>query len=199
MRLRLLAIELGLPALVCLPIVYLARKKLVMIELVTPLLLLSLLFIVLVVNFGELFGEMTTQNRLQQVYLICTVYSLCNMFCSASWLVSLLCRVTLFSSLMASIWVKRWLMGESLTIAVNLVMLLLFSSAFEASLYINMKAKADLFLKMQTNKQQECQLSELLDKVPDSVFICTRGSEATAPKPVYANLNMTKFFGRDIL
>ena len=37
-----------------------------------------------------------------------------------------------------------------------------------------MRAKLLLFIKVQTVKRQEQQLSDLLDAVPDSVFICSK-------------------------
>jgi len=63
-----------------------------------------------------------------------------------------------------------------------------------------MRAKLLLFIKIQTVKRQEQQLSDLLDAVPDSVFICSKNifdsdGISKGPKCVYANFKMNSFFG----
>ena len=47
----------------------------------------------------------------------------------------------------------------------------------EVSLYISYKARAKLYLESQMNKQQQEQLSNLLDTVPDSVVIFSKSTE----------------------
>ena len=69
----------------------------------------------------------------------------------------------------------------------------------EASIYSHMRAKIDLFVKIKAIEQQEAQLSNLLDNVPDSVLICTKPTELKASKGVYANKRFNEFFGADVL
>ena len=38
-------------------------------------------------------------------------------------------------------------------------------------------------------------MAALLDAVPDSVFICSKGAQA---RPIYANMKTSAFFGKDI-
>mmetsp|Transcript_39793 Transcript_39793/g.52096 ORF Transcript_39793/g.52096 Transcript_39793/m.52096 type:complete len:91 (+) Transcript_39793:140-412(+) len=75
----------------------------------------------------------------------------------------------------------------------------LFCFAFEIHLYLTVRQKADLFCKLKTIERQQGQLADLLDAVPDSVLICSRGSVDSVPKGVYANRRMNKFFGRDVV
>ena len=43
-------------------------------------------------------------------------------------------------------------------------------------------------------------MADLLDAVPDSVFICTKAwGESKAIRSVYANFKMNNFFGRDVI
>ena len=42
-------------------------------------------------------------------------------------------------------------------------------------------------------------MSNLLDNVPDSVFICTTPTEQCAPRGVYANRQLNQFFGDNVM
>lgn len=44
----------------------------------------------------------------------------------------------------------------------------------EAAQYLNTKQKLQLFVRMKKSEQQEKQLAELLDAVPDCVLICSK-------------------------
>ena len=68
----------------------------------------------------------------------------------------------------------------------------------EVSLYISYKARAKLYLESQMNKQQQEQLSNLLDTVPDSVVIFSKNTEAHTAKVLYANRRINAFFGENI-
>ena len=50
----------------------------------------------------------------------------------------------------------------------------LFWAVMEPQVYINMKSKTQLFLKIKIVEQQQVQLSDLIDAMPDSVIICTK-------------------------
>ena len=39
----------------------------------------------------------------------------------------------------------------------------------------------------------------MLDTLPDSVLICTKGSEEKIAKPIYGNLMLNSFFGCDVI
>ena len=51
---------------------------------------------------------------------------------------------------------------------------LLLFLVLEASVFMNYKAKAQLFLRIKASEQQSEQLTDLLDTVPDSVYICSK-------------------------
>ena len=57
----------------------------------------------------------------------------------------------------------------------------------EAIAYMNMKAKASLFLRIKFMSLQEEQLKNLLDTVPDHVLICSQDKEGHAPKSIFGN------------
>ncbi len=66
---------------------------------------------------------------------------------------------------------------------------------WELHLYQVMRSKARLFLNANVVKQQQRQLSDLIDAVPDSVLICKKGDKESNMKALYANLKMNSFFG----
>ena len=77
--------------------------------------------------------------------------------------------------------------------------MLIVTIAFESLLYLQVKVFARFSHKMKTIEQQEIQLGGLLDAVPDSVYICTKGGIDKAPKGIYANFKMNQFFGRRVV
>ena len=54
---------------------------------------------------------------------------------------------------------------------------------------------------MKTTEQQERQLADLLDAVPDNVFICRKDTNEGSQtlRGIYANHRMHEFFGRNVL
>jgi len=69
----------------------------------------------------------------------------------------------------------------------------------EGIIYVNHKAKANLFMRIKVIALQEEQLKNLLDTVPDKVLIVSKPSEAIAPRSLYSNRGMNEFFGGDIV
>jgi len=69
----------------------------------------------------------------------------------------------------------------------------------EIAFYLQMRSKANLFLQLQLVKAQQTQLKDVLDLVPESVFVCTKGCEQHPSRPVFANSKTNKFFGADIM
>ena len=76
---------------------------------------------------------------------------------------------------------------------------LAFVITIESAIYYQVKSKAKLFEQLKRGEQQQSQLINLLDIVPDSVFICTKSTDSMGPRGLFANKQMNKFFGRDIL
>lgn len=69
----------------------------------------------------------------------------------------------------------------------------------ESIIYVNHKAKANLFLQIKVIAIQEEQLKNLLDTVPDKVLIVSKPSDAVAAKNLYSNRQMNEFFGGDVV
>ena len=69
----------------------------------------------------------------------------------------------------------------------------------EVSMYLSYRAKAELFLRKRELKTSQKQFANLLDVVPDSVYICSNADRETQSQPIYANSNMNRFFGRDLI
>ena len=51
----------------------------------------------------------------------------------------------------------------------------------ESARYLNTKQKLKLFVRMKKSQQQEKQLAELLDAVPDCVLICSKDTQEQKP------------------
>ena len=98
---------------------------------------------------------------------------------------------------MAYLVINRHSQGDENNIVTAFVMTAFGTLVIEAAVYINMKARARLFLKARTSKQQQRQLLDLLDAIPDSVLLCTKeeGGGQNALTSVYANLKMNNLFG----
>jgi len=47
----------------------------------------------------------------------------------------------------------------------------------ELAIFLNVKTQAYLFLQFKISEDQQGQMKGLLDLVPDSVLICTKGTE----------------------
>ena len=80
-----------------------------------------------------------------------------------------------------------------------ITMNLAFVITIESAIYLQVKSKAKLFDLVKRGEQQQNQLMNLLDIVPDSVFICTKSIDSMLPRGLFANQQMNKFFGRDII
>ena len=57
----------------------------------------------------------------------------------------------------------------------------------ESIIYVNHKAKVELFMRVKVTEFQQEQLMDLFDTVPDKVLIFSKTSEASAPKSLYSN------------
>ena len=87
-----------------------------------------------------------------------------------------LARAAFYMPILIYIVVLRMTLEDEASPAQALVLSFFGFCLVELSVYINMKAKARLFLKVKTTELQERQLADLLDAVPDNVFICRKDS-----------------------
>ena len=73
------------------------------------------------------------------------------------------------------------------TILTAVIALVLLDLGVESIIYVNHKAKVELFMRIKVTEFQQEQLMDLFDTVPDKVLIFSKTSEASAPKSLYSN------------
>ena len=119
-------------------------------------------------------------------------------FMSIDYLPHLIARDTIFIFLGCISTYERNRHEENTIAAAGVIIVLLILGA-ESIIYVNHKAKANLFMRMQVISLQQEQLKNLFDTMPDKVLILSKTSEASAPKSLYSNRQMNDFFGCDVV
>ena len=89
--------------------------------------------------------------------------------------------------------------GEDFSVIAYIITNLACIPMVEITIYINFKAQLKLFVLLKISEREQMQLANLLNTVPDNVFICSKGTESQAMQSLYANLKMNTFFGGDIV
>ena len=118
-----------------------------------------------------------------------------------SWFITFVTRMVFFEMNFILFMLHRTGMGDNVNFLTGFLGTQIGAVLFETSLYLNTKQKLQLFVRMKKSEQQEKQLAELLDAVPDCVLICSKDQEAEA-KPsqsIYANFKMNDFYGQDVV
>ena len=106
-----------------------------------------------------------------------TYFGIMSQFVNPSWLFTFLTRVIGFELVMCGFWIHRWHTGDDINYAMGIGTAQLAVIILEFANYLNNKQKLHLFVRMKKSQQQEKQLSELLDAVPDCVFICSKDTD----------------------
>ena len=189
----------GLPALVGGFLLAFSFKRIALVELLTPVMLLLFSLTLLLINTTEICGVPKETMRQHQIFLILIIFLLFAFFMSASYLRSFITRTIYTMPVISLTMVNRLHHNDSINFAQAWVMTLFAVALMELNVYVNTKAKAKLFLKIKTTEQQQKQLADLLDAVPDNVFICSKAPGDTQVRGVYANFKMNNFFGRDVI
>ena len=73
-----------------------------------------------------------------------------NFFMSATWLPSIIIRLFFFEIILLPIMLHRYGMGDDTAPLLNWLIMQIMVISFEFSEYSNMRAKADLFLRVKT-------------------------------------------------
>ena len=198
------AIAFLVPSAICLTISLIARKckKTVsekLTELIMPIELVTLAAFFLVVDLGWVFDEVDQDMRQQQYLIYYVIYFFTISLMGVSYLPQLITRCVLIFGFTVGIMTHRNRMGDVSQSAANSFFALGIILSQELALYINFKARAKLFIQNQMSQKQQEQLGELLNSVPDSVMICTKGDESRAPRPVYGNSHINRFFGHSVV
>ena len=166
----------GLPSFLSIIIIFLSNKREALLCLLSPIYFVSVSIMFVVVNMTGLVGEHNTTTRQQQIYYLMISYASLGQFILSTQLVNFIVRILYVFSMTIYLVTNRYLHGDENNLVAAVVLLLYFTLFCESSIYINMKARARLFLKMRTSKQQQKQLLDLLDSMPDSVLLCTKGT-----------------------
>ena len=116
-------------------------------------------------------------NRQRVSIFLVIAYFLQSNFTSATWFHSAVSRVLMFGTIFFVWTAQRIKLNDDITIQIAGFIFLVEVVSIETSVYINVKAKASLFVKMKRIEQQERQLSDIMDAVPDCVFICSKASD----------------------
>ena len=90
-------------------------------------------------------------------------------------------------SVTALLMISNYHWGDQQNYASNWAVVLIVTLVLESHLYIMTRAQVQLYVRLATIQQQEQQLSDLLDMVPESVLICTKDAEHERSKGVFAN------------
>ena len=148
------SIILGPPSLIVGVLLAFSYRNIAVMELLTPVMFASLILISAVLNMTEICGEVTEGMRQQQTYLLIMVYNLFSLFMGATWIKGFVVRSIVYLPLMIVLKVNKSLLNDDINFAQEMIMLAMAAAMIEASVYINMKAKAQLFLKVKTTEQQ---------------------------------------------
>ena len=156
-----------------------------MIELCAPVFVGATSIVVVVLNMfmhdGDFFrfpgGDIDPIRFKAQIWVVYTACFISVFFLTPSYMMQVIARMLLGPPILWITFFYNDNLGEDkfnqLAIPATLVALIMA----EVSLYISYKARAKLYLESQMNKQQQEQLSNLLDTVPDSVAIFSKSTE----------------------
>lgn len=134
-----------------------------------------------------------------QYMAIATLYAITALFLSTSYFKHLIFRLSMTLLMLGALLAFRISVEEEFSVIAYILMNVACIPMVETTIYINVKAQLKLFVLLKNSEREQKQLANLLDTVPDNVFICTKGSESSESQRIYANLKMNTFFGGDIV
>ena len=152
----------------------LAKRKLWLVELVTTTYLCLFGLALLAIHFLKVTGDVSDMQRQQVIITLLSSYGLLSHFLTPSWFFTFVTRMVLFELNFLVFMLHRTSMGDDVSFLTGFLGTQLAAILFESSLYLNTKQKLQLFVRMKKSEQQEKQLAELLDAVPDCVLICSK-------------------------
>ena len=98
----------------------------------------------------------------------------------ATWHTSFVARMVIMLPVLSLVMLNRLEKADNINFAQDCFLYLIANLLIETSVWTNIKFRASLCLKVKSTKQQQRQLSDILDSVPDSVFICAKNSKSDA-------------------
>ena len=128
-----------------------------------------------------LMKETTMVERQVMQVNAAVIYSINMMFINSQWIKTFCLRFFSWQVVYLATTISRlWVDSEGPSLAES-ILIGVFTLIGETSAYTNTKAKLKLFIKIKESKHQQKQRQVLLDSIPDSVLICTKGTEDSAP------------------
>ena len=118
---------------------------------------------------------------------------------NATWRTGIILRYPFGLSIVTYFVVLREVRSDPIVFEENLIGSLILFSFIEFLIYINVKSQAQLFKLAKQTEMQQNELINIMDLVPDSVFICSKSKDDTGPVGLYANFKMNQFFGRNVI
>lgn len=175
-----------------------AKKSPQFVQYIGVFLNVGLLLSIFLINTSLLFKiTMTSQMRTQQFYLTSLYFLALSSLINVRYLRDLVLRLTCFTLVLVIHFMgrtKEEMQSPGSAAGASFVFVLIV----ECISYLNSKGKAKLFLRMACTKIQEKQLFNLLDTVPDKVLICSPRRPDSRHTLIYANRQMTQFYGGSI-
>ena len=176
----------GPPSLLSSLLVLLSTKKIPLIELLSPVMFIIMGLMVVIILATEITGELNSQSRQNLNLLIFFIFWTFALFLGVTWRYGFIARnIFIFPTLYVLIAMRDDEGDEVGPVAFVGALISVF--LVESSVYSNMKAKAQLFYKLQFSEQQQRQMKSLLDAVPDNVIICSKATERKPAKAIFAN------------
>ena len=169
------------PSLSSTIILLLAKKKIWLVELTNLTFYGFVGAALFMINGLKVTGEMTDNMRQQQALFMALYFGVLSCYVNPSWLLTFVTRVIMFEAIMASIFLHREAMDDEYNFFSGFITSNSAVIILESARYLNTKQKLKLFVRMKKSQQQEKQLAELLDAVPDCVLICSKDTQEQKP------------------
>ena len=145
---------LGLPTLVQGIFVLLTRKNEALTELTAAAMLISFTLILVLVNTTSMVvEEMSADLRAQQIFMLILIYFIISLFVSASWLWGFAARSLFTLPTVTILMLNQSAHDDEIRFGQEWASAALIFLFIETSTYINMKAKAELFVRIAHSEQ----------------------------------------------
>lgn len=194
-----MALMLGPPSIITGIICLLSKRRLPLAELIIPSMLAGVICTIVLIHGFQITGATTARLRTYAMYIWFLNVWVFAVFVKSTWLWGFLVRFLTFIPVTTVFVFIKDGKGDDVSVSQAITTVLVIGLLIEISVYNNAKQTALLFARLKVTEKQQKQMADLLDSMPDSVFICTKGSDDKQTCPIYANLQTNVFFGRNIL
>ena len=147
------SILVGLPSFFSTIVLVLSYKKEALLDLLSPAYFISASILSVVVNTTGIVGEQNEVMRQQQIYYLIISYVNLGQFMLSTQLACFIARILYIYLTMLYLVLTRHLHGDENSLIAAAFLTGYFTLFCESSVFVNMKARVRLFLKMRTSKQ----------------------------------------------